>query len=245
MEENIYGFLLVNKAKNISSYDCIRHIKKILNKKEKIGHAGTLDNFASGLLIIGIGRQATKHISQLTNLDKEYIVEAKLGELTDTLDHTGKIIEQQNCPNITAINLQQAINALGKSYIQTPPVYSALKHKGKPLYQLARTNKVATEKLDEIVKQKSREIKIFNLEILDFSPPFFQLRAHVSKGTYVRSLANDIAQKLNTYATTYQLQRTKIGDISLDQAIDVYKLKSIEDIENNLMSPEQLTNILF
>lgn len=128
------GFLLVNKPCGISSYGCIIHVKKILRQKIKIGHAGTLDPFASGLLIIAIGREATRIISTIAVLEKTYVATGKLGELTDTLDHTGKVIKQ-----IDFIPTQQevaaALASLGSSYQQTPPLYSALKHEGYPLYR--------------------------------------------------------------------------------------------------------------
>ena len=237
-ENNLTGFLAINKPKGISSYDCIRHIKRILKQKIKIGHTGTLDDFATGLLIICIGRQATKLVSSLMNLGKEYIVKAKLGELTDTLDYTGKMVEQINVPVLTKNDIEGAIKKLGKSYMQVPPIYSALKHKGSPLYKLARQNKLEEEKLQEIVQQKSRKVTIHEIELLDFSPPFFTIRAEVSKGTYIRSLANDIAQQLNLPATTYELERTKIGSFNLQNSIKLDDIKSVDDIDNNLISIE-------
>jgi tRNA pseudouridine55 synthase len=236
----LVGFLLVNKPENISSYDCIRHIKKIIKEKIKIGHTGTLDNFATGLLIICIGKVATKFAGTLTNLDKEYVIKAKLGELTDTLDCTGKVIEKIEIPSITTSNLQDAIKKLGKSYIQVPPIYSALKYKGKPLYHLARTKKIDPQKLEEIVKEKGRKVLIHSLELLEFDPPFFTIKAHVSKGTYARSLANDIAQILKVPATTYKLQRTKIGELQIQDAINLNKIISLQDIETNLISIEEI-----
>src|SRR5271157_6137201 len=134
-EINFSGLIKINKPAGITSYDCIRHIKRILKTKTKIGHAGTLDPFASGLMLICIGRQATKTIDQLMTKDKEYLVKAKLGELTDTLDLTGKIIESQEInKTITAQDIKNAIKNIGSSYLQTPPVYSALKYQGEPLH---------------------------------------------------------------------------------------------------------------
>ena len=241
-ENNLSGILFINKPKGITSFDCIRHIKKIFKQKIKIGHAGTLDDFATGLLIVCIGRETTKRINEFMNLDKEYVVKAKLGELTDTLDYTGKSSQQvtlQNTPgeqesHISKEDLQKVIKEFPKSYTQVPPIYSALKHKGKPLYHRARNKKIEEEKLEEIVKQKSREVNIYDLELLDFDYPFFSVKTRVSKGTYIRSLANDIAQKLNIPATTYELERTKIGPISLVDAVKLDDLKSFDDIKDNL-----------
>ena len=239
-KNNLVGFLLVNKPENISSYDCIRYIKKIVKEKIKIGHTGTLDNFATGLLIICIGKPATKFSGTLTNLDKEYIIKAKLGELTDTLDCTGKVLEKTELPSITEKDLLSAIKKLGKSYIQVPPIYSALKYKGKPLYHLARTKKIDPQKLEEIVKEKGRKVLIHNLELLEFDPPFFTIKAHVSKGTYARSLANDIAQILKVPATTYELQRTKIGELQIQNSINLNEINSVQDIVSNCISIEEI-----
>ncbi len=236
-EINFSGLIKINKPAGITSYDCIRHIKRILKaKKIKIGHAGTLDPFASGLMLICIGRQATKSIDQLMTQDKEYIVKAKLGELTDTLDLTGKIIEskilesQEISQNITKQDIEKAIKELGSSYIQTPPIYSALKHQGTPLHELARKQKMETHKLEQITQKKSRLVEIYKIELLNIELPFFTFKAHVSKGTYVRSLADDIAQKLGLHATTYELERTKIGEYKLEDAVQLCDLKTVEDI---------------
>ncbi|HEB41679.1 MAG TPA: tRNA pseudouridine(55) synthase TruB, partial [Candidatus Dependentiae bacterium] len=130
------GFLLLNKPPHITSFACINHIKKIIQEKIKIGHAGTLDPFATGLLIIAIGRQATRNIRYLSTLDKEYIAKAKLGELRNTFDCTGSVTQTMQTTGITEKNLRQAIYSLGSSYKQVPPIYSALKHQGTPLYKL-------------------------------------------------------------------------------------------------------------
>jgi len=238
------GFILINKPAGPTSFDCIRRIKKLLKIKTKIGHAGTLDDFASGLLIIGIGREATRLISKLMNLDKTYEVKAKLGELTDSLDLTGTVLETKELPPLTHLDLQQAITALGKKYEQIPPIYSALKHEGKPLYKLARNNLMSDEKLADIAKTKSRMVTIHDLQLLDYQEPFFTISAHVSKGTYVRSLAQDIAQKMGFDATTYELARTKIAVLGLDKALKLDDMQTKEDILNSLISVEMLQELL-
>ncbi|MBU1007502.1 tRNA pseudouridine(55) synthase TruB [Candidatus Dependentiae bacterium] len=236
------GYLLINKPKDITSFDCIRHIKKILNagRKVKIGHAGTLDPFATGLLIVCIGRDATKTISHLLNLDKTYVVKAKLGERTDTLDCTGRMVETSNV-QIQKQEIELAIKNLGSSYMQTPPIYSALKHQGQPLYKLVREKKLTEKQLAEIIKAKSRTVTIHNIKLLNYASPYFSFKAQVSKGTYIRSLSNDIAQKAGSIATTYELERTKIGSISLTKATRLDMLKSVDDIQKNMLSQEQVT----
>lgn len=242
-----HGFLIINKPKNVSSFYCVKTIRNILKmpvKKLRVGHAGTLDDFATGVLIIGIGREATKYLGSLLNRDKKYTVTAKLGELTNTLDFTGTALEQDDTSHITEEQLRTSIKDMGASYKQTPPLYSALKHEGAPLYKLARTQKVDLEKLKEIAEKKSRTVQLFDLELTDFSPPLFTLHTHVSKGTYIRSLVNDIAIKCNTHATTYELTRTAIGTITLDDAIDLETIKTSEDVEKNLLSIEELCSKL-
>jgi tRNA pseudouridine55 synthase len=239
------GFILINKPPDISSFDCIRHLKRIIkNKKIKIGHTGTLDNFACGLLIICTGRKATKFAGTLTDMDKKYLVKAKLGELTDTLDLTGKVCATQPLlASVSSETLRKAIIELGNSYVQTPPIYSALKHHGRNLYELARKQKMETSALEEIARSKSRQVLLHKIELFDFNPPFFAFEAHVSKGTYIRSLANDIAQKLDLYATTYELTRTEVGPFKLEKATALNDLQSIEGIQKNLIRVEDVALI--
>lgn len=238
------GFLLINKPAGITSFACIKHIKRIIRKKIKIGHTGTLDDFASGLLIICIGRSATRYVPDFMGLPKEYVVKAKLGELTDSLDVTGSVIETRPIGNISHADLEKAMCSLMPSYEQIPPIYSALKHEGKPLYELARRQHISAVELEAIVKKKTRRVTLHEMELLSFEPPFFTVRAVVSKGTYVRSLANDIAQKCFLPATTYELERTKIGKASLGQAVHLSSLKTRDDIQNYLI-PLSLASSLF
>ncbi|MEX0939771.1 MAG: tRNA pseudouridine(55) synthase TruB [Candidatus Babeliales bacterium] len=228
------GFLFINKPADITSHDCINHIKKIFGKKIKIGHAGTLDPFATGLLIIGIGRAATRILKHLTKRPKEYISTGKLNILTDTLDRIGTTVEEKNI-TINQMQLMKAIKQFSESYEQIPPKFSALKFQGKPLYKLARQG---LANLEKILAIKKRTVHIYRIELLNFEFPFFTIKTEVSSGTYIRSLLYDIAQKMGTIATTWELCRTKIGDINLDQAINLNEIQSFEDIENNLHSIE-------
>lgn len=243
-EKTISGFLVINKSAGPTSFDCIRTIKKLLPKKTKVGHTGTLDDFASGLLIICVGREATRQASKLMGLDKEYVVKAKLGELTDSLDRTGTVIEQQEFMGVTREQLLNAMKSLCPSYLQVPPVFSALKHEGSPLYKLARHKQLEMETLEQIVQQKSREVFIKQIELLDFEAPFFTFKATVSKGTYVRSLANDIAQKLGIAATTYELERTKINGLTLEQARPITDFQKREDVEAQLIDAQHVIELL-
>ena len=241
-QTDLTGFLFINKPIDISSFSCVRTIKQLLPKKTRVGHTGTLDNFATGLLIICIGRQATRLAGSLLNLDKQYAVRAKLGELSDTLDRTGTVLESGDASHITEQDLQAAITVLGSSYSQVPPIYSALKHEGAPLYELVRKGKATVEKLEEIVEKKRRIVQLHEISLISYKAPFFSFTAHVSKGTYIRSLANDIAEQCGTHATTYDLQRTAIGPIRLEEATPLDYIKSIEDVEKHLISLEAMNN---
>ena len=238
------GFLLVNKPKDISSYDCIRHLKRIIKEQVKIGHAGTLDPFAEGLLLVAINREATRLIDNLMHMDKEYVATVKLGELTDTLDCTGTVISQEDVAStISEKQLRAAVTSFLGNYEQIPPAYSALKHEGVPLYKLAREQKVNEETMDAITKDKARTVIIHAIELVEFKPPFFTVKTTVSKGTYVRSLMNDIAKKLNTVATTYELTRTRIGPFDLRNAIPLDAFTSIQVISTSLI-PYQVAQTL-
>lgn len=234
--QEVCGFILINKPKDISSFACVKYLKRFLPRKTKIGHAGTLDNFATGLLIIGIGRLATRELGNLINQDKQYSVRAKFGELTDTLDYTGIVLETKPCPDkITYESLAEAIAQLGTQYIQTPPIYSALKHNGAPLYSLARNHLVTHEELKNIVQEKTRMVMLYNITITELALPFFSFTAHVSKGTYIRTLVQDIAQKLNSVATTYELMRTDIDNLNLVDAHQLSAITSTDDIITRLI----------
>lgn len=233
MIDYLEGYLLIDKPANITSFDCIRYIKKFLSKKLKISHMGTLDPFATGLLILGLGK-ATKKSGTFLALDKEYIARAKIGELTETLDLTGLVTKTDRMLNKTEIEL--AIQSFGNKYLQIPPVYSALKYNGARLYDLARNKKLSEESLKQIASAKAREINIYDLSLTDYKEPYFSIKAHTSHGTYIRSLVNDIAIKAGSCATTYQLRRTKIGHFSIINAVELYAIKKEEDIISNLIS---------
>jgi tRNA pseudouridine55 synthase len=244
VDMDLAGFLLLNKPTGVTSHYCIRQIKQILDYKIKIGHAGTLDSFATGLLIIGIGRAATRHISQLMQLDKWYTATGKLGQLTDTLDFTGTLIQDEETSGITQDKITIAIHDLGHQYQQVPPIYSALKYHGRALSDLARQGKLSHEQLQSIVETKAKVVTIYSCELLSFDPPFFTIEAHVSHGTYIRILVDDIAKKIDTHATTHELNRTKIGPFSVQQTQSLTHFKSIEAIQENLISVDTMLDKL-
>jgi len=244
MQDNqtLTGFLLVNKPKGITSFACVARIKKIVGKKAKIGHAGTLDPTASGLLIIGIGREATRHLSQIIKLDKVYVATGKLGELTPTLDYESEVT--QTCDaRVTEQDLVQAIEQLGVSYTQTPPIYSALKHEGQALHQLARQDRIPQDELQKIAAAKSRMVHLYSVKLLDMQDDLFTICAHVSHGTYIRSLVNDIAQKAGSCATTAELERSAIGPFNMVKAVDIDAVTR-ENVHEYLISVEILVDMV-
>lgn len=201
------GFLLVDKKKNMTSYDVIREIKK-QNKNIKIGHTGTLDPNTTGLMVLGINK-ATKLFPIIThNSQKTYIAQMKFGIKTDTGDITGKIISENEI-KVNEKNYKKIFNSFIKTYEQVPPNYSAKKINGERAYDLARNNKEF--KLD------SKKVTIFDLIILRTSPNTIEFEATVSKGTYIRTLIEDIAQSLGTIATMTELRRTKTDGFELKE----------------------------
>lgn len=207
--------LVVNKEKNLTSRDVVNNLTKIFNTK-KIGHTGTLDPIATGVLVCLFGKY-TKLVDLLTSLDKEYIAEIKLGIKTDTGDITGSIIENKSF-NITKDNIIKVFEKFPQKYEQTVPKYSAVKINGKKLYEYARNN-------IEIELPK-REVSIFSLELIDYEKDIIKFKTHVSKGTYIRSLIEDICEKLGTIGTMNNLIRTKQGGFDIKDSF------ILDDIKN-------------
>ncbi len=215
------GIILINKEKNITSRDVVNKISKKLNTK-KVGHAGTLDPLATGLLVIGIG-SGTKILELLTLDTKEYIATVKIGLETDTLDITGNVISSINDYKLTKGELEETLLSFVGTYNQTVPKYSAVKINGKKLYDYARNN------ID--IELPKRLVTIYNIELLDFKKDEFTFKVLVSKGTYIRSLIKDIGKKLNILMTMKDLIRTKSGKFLLEDSslIDSPKIIKIED----------------
>ena len=213
--------LLVNKPLEWTSFDVVKKVRGIIKKKYniskiKVGHAGTLDPRASGLLILCIG-QKTKQISSFENLDKKYIGVLKLGCVTDSFDSE---TEEKNIKPYASISEEIVYNIFADfigTQQQVPPIFSALKLNGERLYKKARRGE-----LD--INLKSRQIKIYKLKILEYKLPFIKFEVTCSKGTYIRSLAHDIGQKLSCGAYLYELRRTAIGNFKLENAIDIHNI---------------------
>ncbi len=232
------GFLLINKPIGKSSYGCIGYLKWVAKQKLRIGHAGTLDPFASGLLIIAIGREATRLLSRCMAMEKTYIATGKCGELTDTLDCTGQIVMTSDViPSEQA--LRQSLESFGSSYEQIPPLYSALKHQGRPMYLLARNKMIDEQQLQEVADAKRRTVQLYDKQFVSYDPPQFTIQVRVSQGTYIRTLINDIAVRAGSYATTYGLARTAIGPFTLADAVDLKAITSIDDLNGHIIPSDK------
>ncbi|HAT03291.1 MAG TPA: tRNA pseudouridine(55) synthase TruB [Candidatus Magasanikbacteria bacterium] len=231
------GFLLINKPKNWTSHDVVAYVRNIARKatgerKIRVGHAGTLDPFATGLLIVGVGREATKRLDEFKSLSKTYIATLRCGATSNTYDSTGII---QQCNNETMKQLStkltlKKIHIVVQSFLgkqnQTPPMYSAKKINGKKLYELARKGIE--------IKRKSNEIEILDIKILEYSWPTLTIEVQCSSGTYIRTLAHDIGQKLDCGAYCEELERTSIGEYKIENTVDPKKITR-ENIESLIM----------
>jgi tRNA pseudouridine55 synthase len=221
----INGILLINKQKGITSYDVIRKLKKVLPKGQKIGHAGTLDPFATGLLIILLGKY-TKQMVNILKMEKEYLVKAEFGYATDTQDVTGeKIKEEEDLEQIPRKRIEEVLNNKFTGVIsQIPPQFSAKKIKGRKAYEYARAGKK--------VRLKPREIEVKECKAVNYNWPLIQFKVVCSSGTYVRTLINDLGEELKSYATAIELERVRIGDYTLDEALDSKDIVEGMDMES-------------
>jgi len=225
------GILIIDKPKGITSRDVVNTVVKKFNTK-KVGHTGTLDPIATGVLIVCVGN-ATKLVDRLTSNNKEYIASVELGTLTDTLDNTGKILKEEPCKK-TKEEIVNVLNSFKGFYNQEVPIYSAVKINGKKLYEYAREN-------IEIDLPK-REVEIKDIELigdLDYkdNKTIFSFRCVVSKGTYIRSLIRDIATKLNTVGIMTDLRRISQGDFKIESSVKLDEInydsiKNITDVLN-------------
>jgi len=226
------GILLIDKPENITSNYLVqkikRYLKSITGKEIKVGHTGTLDYFASGLMVITIGK-ATRLTEYFQGLDKEYIATGELGKVTDTYDRQGKLVESKLC-KIDEKNLEKIILSFKKTYMQTPPPFSSKRIEGKRAYQLAKKG--------INVKLKPKKVTIYSIQIININLPFFTIKVHCSSGTYIRSLIKEIGDKTGCGAYVKSLRRTKVGIFNIEDALKLDQLfRMTEDqIKDRLIS---------
>lgn len=216
------GIVLIDKPQGLTSHDVVDAARRKFGIR-RVGHSGTLDPLATGLLIILVDK-ATKQFNRFTNFDKEYVATLTMGTATDSGDSQGKVIASAGYEGMTQDNALSVLKSLEGKIEQTPPMVSAVKHKGKPLYKLARKGLT--------VERKKRLIDIYRLELLRFSLPEIGFKVKCSKGTYIRSLGEEIARRLGSCGHISQIRRISIGSYSVDQArtLDVFNENDIRPV---------------
>ncbi|MFA5843137.1 MAG: tRNA pseudouridine(55) synthase TruB [Candidatus Gracilibacteria bacterium] len=225
--------LVLDKPSGVSSFREVARVRRESGVR-RVGHLGTLDPLATGVLVVAVG-EATKLIEYFMKADKVYEATAEFGKVSDTYDREGEIkvfASVNSLEKITREAIEQALPSFTGEIMQVPPIFSALKIKGKPAYELARAGKK--------VELKARPVVIHALEILSFETPFLRLRIHCSSGTYIRSLVHDLGQKLGVGALMTELRRTRVGPFSLEALGEI----SLEKLVENWASFE-LTDSLF
>ena len=226
--ENEFDFnagAIINFDKPIgkSSFWVVKQVRRIINTK--VGHAGTLDPFAIGVLLLCTGK-ATKQVVRLMDLPKVYIGEIELGRVTNTDDSTGEIIEEKNVPNINEHEVKEVCDKFIGDIYQVPPMFSAKKVKGRRLYKIARTGKV--------IERKPALVHIENIEVLSFRKPYIKIKVKCSKGTYIRALARDIGEKIGCGGHLKSLIRTQIGEFKIEDSINIEQFqKIVTDIQHS------------
>ena len=216
------GIINVNKPKGITSFDVIRKLRKVLSMR-KIGHTGTLDPLAEGVLLVCVGK-ATKLAQDIEAHSKEYIASFELGYKTDTYDIEGTITNKIENFSVSLEDLSEIIKKFTGNIKQVPPMYSAIKINGQKLYDLARKG--------ETIEREARNIFIESIEILEFDGKKGKLKCKVSKGTYIRSLIYDIGEELKTFATMTSLVRTRVGEEEINKSFTLEEIEKLKQEEN-------------
>ena len=226
---NLHGILLLDKPQGLTSTGALARVKRLFNAA-KAGHTGTLDPMATGLLVILVGK-ATRISQYLISLDKEYEGTISLGQTTDSQDADGEVITTRPVPPLTEADLRATMKTFIGDQYQLPPMYSAIKINGVPLYKKARQG--------EEVEREPRFIRVVSWELGALALPKFDFRMRVSKGTYVRTLAHDLGEKLGCGAHLSALRRTATGSFRIAQALTLEQIEalSITDLEKHLISP--------
>lgn len=248
---NVHGIILLDKRLGVSSNKALQEVRRLFNAN-KAGHTGSLDPLATGLLPLCFG-EATKVSALMLDDDKRYQVTVKLGVMTDTGDAEGQIIETKPVPPLSIEQLESCLKKFTGQQAQVPPMYSALKHNGKKLYELARDGIT--------IEREPRNITIYEINLLEYTPDTLTLDVACSKGTYIRSLAEDIGHDLGCGGTVTALRRTQAGQFQLHEAQTIEQLsamsseelharliavdKPLENLQAVHLSPEQTTAIRY
>ncbi|MBL7071250.1 MAG: tRNA pseudouridine(55) synthase TruB [Candidatus Omnitrophica bacterium] len=209
------GIIIIDKPKGLTSHDVVDIVRRVFRMK-RVGHAGTLDPIATGVLVILLGR-ATKRSNMLSGADKEYSAMLKLGVSTDSADAYGKVTKTSRLNSLDAESVEKAVLSFKGEIEQVPPMFSAVKYKGKRLYKLARKGVT--------VERKARKVTIKNISISEIGLPDVSLDVVCTKGTYIRQLCADIGEKLGCGAHMTELRRTRSGDFNISEAVSIDSLK--------------------
>lgn len=215
---DVHGVFLLDKPQGVSSNDIMQKVKRLF-KANKAGHTGALDPLATGMLPICLG-EATKFSQFLLDSDKRYVVTAKLGERTDTSDAEGQMVQSREV-NVAEADILAALPAFRGEILQVPTMFSALKHNGKPLYEYARAGIT--------VEREARPITIFELKFIDYQAPFLTLEVHCSKGTYIRTLVDDLGEALGCGAHVTMLRRLAVADYPIEEMMPIEDLALLAD----------------
>ena len=213
----ISGFVIIDKPAGITSHDVVSRVRRILGTR-KVGHTGTLDPFATGVLPVAVN-EGTKAIPFLDEGSKVYEALLRLGVATDTLDMTGSVISEADSAGITIEQVNSSLSEFRGAISQIPPMYSAIKQGGQPLYKLARQGME--------VDRKARDVEIYSLSLLSFEPPYLAIRVICSRGTYIRTLADDIGRSLGCGAALQELRRTASGPFLIENAVTLQKMEEM------------------
>ncbi len=229
------GLLLLDKPVGITSHTAVRRAARALGIK-RAGHAGTLDPLASGLLLVGVGK-ATRLLELLVGGDKRYLARVKLGEVRDTLDREGALLEERPVGDFTRGEVEEALAALAGEIDQVPPVYSAIKKDGVPLHRRARRG--------EEVTPAPRRVTIYEIRLEMLELPWVELFVHCSSGTYVRSIARDLGEKLDTGGALFELRRLSSGAFRVEEALSLEQIEAEgEDAKRHLLPPLRMAGEL-
>ena len=215
---DVHGVFLLDKPQGVSSNDIMQKVKRLF-KANKAGHTGALDPLATGMLPICLG-EATKFSQFLLDSDKRYVVTAKLGERTDTSDAEGQVVQSREV-NVAEADILAALSAFRGKILQVPTMFSALKHNGKPLYEYARAGIT--------VEREARPITIFEIKFIDYQAPFLTLEVHCSKGTYIRTLVDDLGEALGCGAHVTMLRRLAVADYPIEEMMPIEDLALLAD----------------
>lgn len=228
---NVHGIILLDKRLGVSSNKALQEVRRLFNAN-KGGHTGSLDPMATGLLPLCFG-EATKVSAMMLDDNKRYQAVVKLGVMTDTGDAEGQIVEQKPVPELSDEMVNDCLQAFVGEIEQVPPMYSALKHNGKKLYELAREGKV--------IERKARNITIFELKLLELTTDTLTLDVYCSKGTYIRSLAEDIGHKLGCGGTIIGLRRTQSGQFKIEDALTIEQCQamSLDELSSHLLAVDE------